>query len=163
MTGSTVTQGTDTSFNLLTCDDDPNYDLATDGTNVAECEPGSKIVAVQLHMSLYNMPDGEVYEWVMGRDPDGAITAGTFTMATLYTQDVSGADLLLRKNAWAAGHIMSSTSHAFSQEMVRIKGSNLRRAGNMEDGDVIRLTFTASASATSPLLYLRGRIITRGP
>lgn len=160
----TITQGTDTSFSLLTCDDDPNYDLTTDGTNVAECEPGAKVVAVQLHMSIYGMPAGEVYEWTMYRDPDGALgAASNGTIATLYTADFTASNAVQRKNTFLAGHVCSSTSKEVYTDQIRITSKALRRAARFADGDLWRMTFTATPSATSPSLYLRGRIITRGP
>lgn len=162
MLNQTITQGTDTPFTLLSCDDEPNYDLATDGTNVAECHPGAKIVAVQLVMTVFSVADGETVEWVIGRDPDAAITSAAFTISNLYSADVTGGRLLMSKNTWGAGHMISSDGHAAMNTSLNITKA-LRRASKMADGDLIRLVFTHSAAGGNSLFYIRGRIITVGP
>lgn len=161
MLDQTITQGTDTLANLLTCDDDPNYDLTTDGSNVSECHPGAMIVAVQLVLTLFSVPDGETIEWVIGRDPDGAIGTG-FTMADLYTSDVTASNALLKKNVWGAGHMVSSDGHAAMNTSLNITKA-LRRAAKMRDGDAIKIRFTATAASGNSAFYMRGRIITVGP
>lgn len=164
MLDQTITQGTDTAFALLTCDDDPNYDLTTDGTNVAECQVGCRIVAVQLHMSLTNIPNGETVEWVIGRDPDGAITAAGFVVSGVYTADITQGNRMLKDNAWTVGHVMAGTaSRDTFNGRLNIARKTLKRARVMHDGDVVRLVFTHTAASSSSLMYLRGRIITRGP
>lgn len=155
--------GTNNAFSLLTCDDDPNYDNTTDGTNVAECEPGCRIIAVQLVMTI-SAPDGRLIEYMIGKDPDGAITSTSYTIANLYTADVTGTNLMLRKNVWTVGHMRTTSARLDSTKSLNIPGKVLARAGRMEDGDVIRLSFADDGGGTgNGSWYLRGRIITRGP
>lgn len=162
MLQQTITQGADSPFSLLTCDDEPNYDLTTDGSNLAECHPGSKIVAVQLAMTIYNITDGESVEWIIGRDPDGSILTTGFTVATLFTADLTLTGGMLRKNAWGVGHVIGSNQDNTFDTRLNITKA-LRRSSKMADGDTIRLVFTMSAAASNALFYLRGRIITVGP
>lgn len=162
MLNQTITEGTDTPFNLLTCDDEPNYDLTTDGTNVAECHPGAKIVAVQLIATIYGLVATRLVEWVIGRDPDGAITNTTFTMTALYTSDVSTANAMLKANVWGAGHVVATDRTGMDVRLNITKA--LRRASKMRDGDAIKIQFTDDGAGTgNGILYLRGRIITVGP
>lgn len=155
--------GTNNTFSLLTCDDDPNYDNTTDGTNVAECEPGARIIAVQLVMTTV-IPDGRLLEWMIGKDPDGVVTSTNFLVSSLYTADVTANGLVLRKNVWTVGHKRGTSQRTENTMSINIPGKVLARAGRMEDGDVIRLAFMDDGGGTgNGSWYLRGRIITRGP
>lgn len=162
MLAQAVTEATSTSFNLLTCDDDPNYDLATDGTNVAEVEPGCKIIAIQLHMTIVT-PANRTVEWVLYKDPDGVLTAAGATIATLYAADVEATRIVMRKNSLTAGHAIG-TDRTGHNSVLNVPGRTLARSARLADGDVIRLTFTDDGGGTGDCsMYLRGRIITRGP
>lgn len=161
----TATANATTSLSLLTCDDDPNYDLTSDGSsNVAECHPGAKIIAIQLVMTVFQLDTDDVYHWIIGRDPDGALQAASaFTVATLYTSDVSTTTALLRKNTWACGHFVGSSTRDKFNTPVIISSKALRRSARLADGDVIRMNWTNPHASTDAKVYVRGRIITRGP
>lgn len=162
MLNQTITEGSESPFQLLTCDDEPNYDLTTDGTNVSECHPGAKIIAVQLVATIYGLVATRLVEWVIGRDPDSAITNANYTMANLYASDVTGTSTMLRPNVWGAGHVVATDRSGFETRL-NITGA-LRRASKMRDGDVIKINFTDDGAGTgNGILYLRGRIITVGP
>lgn len=159
-----ITQGTSTSFSLLSCDDDPNYDLTTDGANIAECIVGSRIIAIQLHMTISEVDGGEIVEWILGKDPDQALTATNFTISNLYTSDIDPNRRMLRENVWMADHMIGETGNrTLKNATIRIPSKTLKRSRLMADNDVIRLVFTHTVSGTDSLMYLRGRIITRGP
>lgn len=157
----TITQGTNTALPLLICDDDPDYDQAIDGTNPAECQPGSRILAIQMHLQLLALPVGEVLEWILYKDPD-SILGATVGIGTLYTQDKTANGIIIRKNALAAGHvIVDATSRSVQPITVNIPRKALRRIGPMQDGDALRMVFTLTAAASNGDLYGRGRIIFR--
>lgn len=166
MLNQTITEADATatnSFALLTCDDDPNYDLTTDGTNVAEVQPGTRLIAIQLILTISSLVTSRTIEWVIGRDPDGAITSTNFTIGTLFNADVSTNSMAMRKNTWTAGHIVGSDRTAANIN-INISPRALARASRLENGDVIRLHFTdAGEGAGNAIFYLRGRFITRGP
>lgn len=163
MLNQTITEASETPFNLLTCDDDPDYDVLTNGTTVAEIQPGAQIIAIQLHMTIYGLVATRLVEWLIGRDPDGAITAANFTVANVYTPDLTVTNALLKKNAWSVGHVVANDRTGFDLN-INIPGKLLARAGRMNDGDVIRINFTDDGAGTgNGILYMRGRIVTRGP
>lgn len=154
----TITQGTNTPLPLLLCDDDPDYDQLIDGTNPAECQPGSRILALQLHLQLLACPVGEVLEWVLYKDPDAVLTSSV-GISTLYTQDKTANGIILRKNTLAAGHvIVDATSRSVQPIIVNIPRKALRRIGPMQENDVLRMVFTLTAAASNADLYGRGRI-----
>lgn len=167
MLEQSLAAATTTTKSLLTCDDDPDYDKTSDGTNVAECHPNSRILAFQLVMGLYvasNPISNGPMEFLMYRDRDAAISgASAGNMSTLYTADFSTTTGMLRKNTYLAGHQFITTN--YEQKTVRLSVSRkaLRRAGIMHDGDLIRLAFDNPDPDTACMLYLRGRIITKTP
>lgn len=167
MLDQTITNNVTTKFNLLSCDDDPDYDLATDGTNVAECHPNSRIVAVQLHVGLYpasNPINPGPLEWMIARDPDGALgAAGLITPGNLYAADVTTATDMLRKNVWAMGHMFLTTNRDAANLNIRISRKALRRARIMRDGDKVSISFTNPDATDTAKLYIRGRIISKTP
>lgn len=159
----TVVQGATTPLLLMTCDDDPDYDQLIDGTNPAECAPGSRIIAMQLHFQwVANGGDNEIVEWILLKDPDGILAgASTANIASLYTQDVGATTKTLRKMAIAVGHTIFDSNHATPEIRINVPSRVLRRIGPMQDGDGLRIAFTHTAAAGNSTLYGRGRIITR--
>jgi len=162
----TIAANASTGFDLLTCDDDPNYDVTSDGTNVAEIHPESRVIRLQLVMGLYvdsNPIVGGPLEWLLGRDPDSALTASSMTMATLMASDVNAGVKVLRANTWATGHMFLTTTKGQGNSRVIVSRKALRRSRVFHDGDKLRIVFTNPDADTAAKLYLRGRIISRLP
>lgn len=157
----TVTQGTNTDLNLLVCDDDPDYDQLIDSVTPAECAPGSRILAIQMHFQwVANGGDNELVEWILFKNRDGVIAAGT-GIGTLYTQDLTATGRFLRKDTIAAGHTIFDSNHATPEIRINIPRKALRRLGPMQENDKLMMCFTHTAAAGNSTLYGRGRIITR--
>lgn len=156
----TITQGTMTALPLLKADDDPDYDQLIDGTTAAECSPGSRVIALQLHFQIVTGQDNEIIEWILYKDPDNALTAAT-DISTLYTQDVTASNKTLRKMTLAAGHLIMDSNHGTPEIRVNITRKALRRIGPIQDNDVLRMVFTMTSAGGNATLYGRGRIITR--
>lgn len=167
MLNQTITEALDggaNRFTLLTCDDDPNYDLTTDGTNVAEVEPGARIVAIQLVLTIFALVSGRTVEWVLGKDPDNALGAASTTVASLYNSDITTGNTWLRKNTIAMGHVIASTNRDLYNSNVNVPRKAMARVARMADGDAFYISFAdAGEGVGNALFYLRGRIITRGP
>lgn len=160
----TITQGANTVLPLLQCvaDSDPDYDQLIDGTSPAECAAGTKIIACQLHFQIVAGQDNEIIEWVLLRDPDGALAAAaTQSIDTLYTQDKSLNSMIMRKNAVAAGHIIMDSNHGTPEVRVNIPRKALRRISTLQENDFFKIVFTMTAAGGNATLYGRGRIITR--
>lgn len=147
---------TDTYVTLLTAKDDPNYDLVTDGTNVAECEIGSFIRKVQLHITYQASAAGDMVEMMLFKDPDAAFTTN-MTPTQLYTSDVSSISLDVRKNTvWYHLFVASTGRDTF------VGGPSLKAMGRikvMRENDNLRLLFSVPAN-DSGTYYITGRIIT---
>lgn len=149
---------------LLACDDDPDYDLTTDGTNVSECQPFSRITKIDLKCRI--QPGGtnssNRIEWILLKDPDGALEAGAITPASLFLSDVSLPSNSLRKYTLAYGWTVATTNKDGEQFHIRIRRKALLRAGLMHDGDKLLFVFTNNHATLAGTLDCTGRIVTTG-
>lgn len=159
LTGQTTIQ----SPILLVCDDDPDYDLSSDGTNIAEVQPFSKITNIKLACQLDTGGNSHTdrLEWILVKDPDGMLAAASAVPADLFTADVSTTTVLLRKYTLAYGWFVSTASAENQKFNIRIKAKALRRAGLLHDGDRLRF-FVRNESASAGFMNLTGTITTRG-
>lgn len=154
-----------TYVSLLSCDDDPNYDTTSDGTNIAEVHPNSRLLGMQLHMGLYvasNPISNGPMEFILYRDPDAALSTAA-TMAELQGADVTTNRLTLRKNTILAGHQFITTNREYQNQNLRVRRKTLNRIRVMHDNDVIKMAFTNPDPDTVCMLYLRGRILSKTP
>lgn len=155
----TATQGTTTPVQLLTTDDDPDYDVAWNSTTPHETEVGSRILGIDLNMFTTPSAAGEIIEWCLYKDPDGML--GTVSPTVLFQADRDATAVLLRKYAMAYGMFKASASKDSQKAHVRISGAAMRRAGTMLDGDALRLVFLHSGAAANGEISMYGRIWTR--
>lgn len=151
-----------TYFPLLHCDDDPDYDLATDGTNIAEVKPLSRIMSIQLHARMEPSGTGVAarLEWMLLKDPDQSLSAVPMAPSSLFSADFTTNVAALRKYTLAYGWFVASTNRDSFDRMIRIRRKALRRAGIMHDLDRLSLAITNSAAAATAHLQLTGRIVT---
>lgn len=153
-----VTQAATTHFNLLTCDDDPAYDNATDGTNVAECQPLTRLHRIDLRMFVQNSGSLGLtpYEMILYKDPDGEL--GALAPSDLFGADVTEAREYLRKNTLAYDAWLQSNDFAGSTRRIRVSRAAIKRAGVFHDGDIIKLGITSPSSGVNGVLHLIGKI-----
>lgn len=156
-----IPENANTAYVLLRCDDEPNYDTTSDGTNIAECEPGSRLISVQLVMTMYGMDANTIVEWNLHKNPDQTLTASETTVAALYAADVEPENRMLRKNTFTAGHFIGTSNHDTQTTRVRIARKAMKRNAVMADNDQIAFTFANLDATDAALLYIRGRLITR--
>lgn len=150
-----------TTFTLLACDDDPDYDLNSDGSTVAECQPFSKIIDINLQVRI-EPAAGNTVEWILVKDPDGLFTASQPAPASLFTADVTLTTMALRKYVLKYGWFkaVSGIKDAWGGRL-RIKRQAVRRAGSMLDGDKL-LLIIANPSAGAGDLIITGTITLAG-
>lgn len=150
-----------THFDLLLADDDPDYDVTSNLTTIAECEAKSRLKSIQLNMILKTTQENHTLEWMLYRDPDEVLEAGGVTPATLFTADVTAFTALLRKNALAYGFFRASTNKDAHSTRIRISRKAMRRVVQMNDLDRIKLAITASDVVTAGTIDIWGRIVTQ--
>lgn len=157
----TITASTNKYINLLNADDDPDYDLVSNGTNTAECHTNSKITKIQLSMQYFNSTgSGLTVEWMLTRRPDvGGIATTDMTPANLWVSDWNVATNALKANTVTYGHSIISSTFETVKSSVRIKRKALGRIRTMHDGDLLTFALFPPAGTTQ-VLNLIGRIWT---
>lgn len=149
------------NYSLLVADDDPDYEILTNGTTIAECQTNSKIVKISLGISYYtNGGAGGVNEFIVYRDPDNEL--GSVDPQNAFSVAESALQESKRKNILVYRANLLSASGLVWQSRTAIKEKALRRARLMQDNDRLKLSFTTGAGATQKLL-VQGRIWTRFP
>lgn len=157
-----ITNNATTAFPLLTTDDDPDYDEDFDGSSAApECEPGSRILGIDITLDLVPGNAGGQHMWMIYKDPDSLLGAVPATPAMLFTNDLTANNILVRKYAMAFGRFLSTATKESSRSRVQISRAAMRRAGVMKENDVLRFVVTATDTTSDGTLSLHGRIWTR--
>lgn len=154
-----LTQGATTTITLLKVDDDPDYDLTSDGTLIAEAQARSRITSIDLNMTVNPGVTGEVGEWMLYRDPDSAI--GAADPSTLFQADLTTTVAALRKNAVAYGMLIGNTNVENISRRVFIKRKAMRRISGLADNDLLKIAFQLTAGASNGALSMYGRIRTK--
>lgn len=154
-----ATNGGVTNVKLLKCDADnnPDEDLATDGTNLAEISPGSRITSIDLMLFVKgnSVPQLEVF---MFRDPDNILGGSTLNPTKLFQQDVDTTTVILRKNCLTYFPIIPTTTHDLWANPVRISAAALARNRRLKAGDDLNLNFYNANSSATGKYWLVGKI-----
>lgn len=157
MVDITLTDNADVYISLLKCDDDPDYDLISDGTNIAECQVGSMIQDVNLAIMMHGMAANDREEIIFFRDPDVALTT-TVTPVSLFTSDYTTATQAIKKaTMWYSMYQMMGAGTGF-QTAPRIRHAALLRNKNQLDGDVIKISFHQNDGGVTRKVNIVGRI-----
>lgn len=160
----TTAEATQT-YSLLRADDDPDYDIttngdaATAGTNIAECLAQSRIESIDLTVSVQNLDVAKATEVLIYKDPD--VVLGAVAPSTLFTSDVTLTTMEVRKRAlkYMIGFGSSGTD-GFAKH-VRISRSALKRNRVMHDLDELKITITNNNSVDSLSVFIVGTITWR--
>lgn len=151
----TLTASTLNTQNLLTVDDDPDYDIATDfSSTIAEAESLSRLKRIDLNISFFSGTAngaGALVEWMLYRSPDDSLTGQN--PSDLFGADVTLTTQSLRKNAIAYGGFLSSANNDTSKFKIGIKRKAMRRISRLSDGDRLKLAFVTSATGAKYFAY----------
>lgn len=152
-----LTAATVKTSSLLSVDDDPDYDLTSNDTNIAEAEALSRLKRIDLNISYFSgtaNAAGALVEWVLYRDPDniGIIT----NLSDLFIADVTANSLAVRKNVVAYGGFYSSANNDTQRFRIGIKRAAMRRISRLSDND--RLKFSIITAATGAKFFMYGAI-----
>lgn len=155
-----LTASSTVRYTLLKADDEPDYDLLSDGTNIAECETGSRIVKLQLTIQYYNSTGaGNTIEMMLYKNPDGE-HAAQFTPANLFEMDYQQyASDVKKYTAWYMPSMISANFETVKNKVMLKRGA-FRRIRGMHDLDTIELALVLPAGTTQNAT-IHGRIWTR--
>lgn len=155
--GLSLTDNADVYQSLLVSKDDPNHDLVTDGTNIAECETGSRIIDLRLKIVFTVGSSGDMTEVALWRDKDAGITT-SFTISALFNSDytltneeVKGVCMWYDMLNWGSG---SDKQTAFP----RIRRAAMARNKRLREGDVLKLLFSQNDGSLTRKANIVGRI-----
>lgn len=154
-----LTQNATTAITLLKVDDDPDYDLASDGTNIAEAQARSRITSIDLKMWLRANGTGERVEWLLYRDRDSNL--GSVDPSTLFQADYTTTVAEVRKNTVSYGMHVGSTNVENTMMRVFLKRKAMRRISGLNDNDLLKMTFAHSAAVGDGVLSMWGVIRTK--
>lgn len=158
--GTGLTASSRKTIGLLRADDDPDYDLISDGTNIAECESNAKITKIELRLEYYNSTGaGNTLEYMVYRNQDNSFNASDFVPANLFTSDYTATLSEIKKNTILYNHAMISANFETVKQRLTIKRKALARVRNMRDMDELVINFELPAGTTQNL-NLIGRIWT---
>lgn len=155
--GTTLAGTTDVYISLLSCLDDPTWDNATDGTNIAHTRTGAKITSIDLFL-VWKVDANKMHELMLFRDRDGSLGAQVPSTA-LATGDYTPTIAELRANMLSYMPIYRSNASDTKAMKITVNGAALRRAGKMHENDIIKLFLRNNGSGTS-IWWLFGSINT---
>lgn len=156
--GVTLAANTDKYLSLLVCDDDPDYDLVSNNTTIAECQVGSKIVSIELFL-VYKAAAAIMHEIAIYRDRDGSFSTMTPDTQAFNVADYSATVDQVRSNIIGYRPIYL-TSNADARPMrLPISKSALRRNQTMHDNDSLKL-FIRNNAGSSATWWIQGHINT---
>lgn len=154
-----ITASTTKNIELLKADDDPDYDLVSNGTNIAECHSNSRITKMQLMMQYYNSTGaGLTVEQMLFKAPDGQ-SAADFTPANLWVSDFEITDNMVKKFTVMYKADLISATFETVKGKIFIKRAALKRIRTMRDNDALIYSLIPPAGTTQ-VLNLMGRIWT---
>lgn len=158
--GTALVSSTDLYLSLLKGVDDPNRDLISNGSDIAECKVNSKITKIQLTVVLSSYSAGEVTELLLHKDPDLAITT-SFTVTSLFLADFTAVSSAVKKNSLVYRFFRALAVSDGARIGMGMKRKALRRAGKMNENDTLKLAAINGAFATNNTIDVVGRIWTK--
>lgn len=143
MVAQSLTTAATDNIGLLAAADSPDSDLETDGTNVAQCENGSRIVAMKLKLQVRLSNASERTEMFLFRDQDNAVSTN-FTPTNLFDADHSVTNDNVRKNLAWYDVFIAGVSHDIYKKRISWMPA-MSRMRQLRDTDRLELNFVNSA------------------
>lgn len=156
----TLSNSATDTVSLLQAADAPDYDLATDGTNVAQCETGARIVGMNLKLVVLAAASGsgKRTEMLLFRDEDNAV-ATNFTPSNLFNPDVSVERDDVRQNTvWYDLFVPTAQKDGFTKMIRGFKG--MRRIRLLKENDRLKINFVNGTVGTDFRYIIVGTITT---
>lgn len=150
----TLTANTLLDEAILAVDDDPDYDIATGASTVAEAQTLSRLRRIKLHIAYFSGTSdssGAKVKWILYKSPDGAL--GSIDPDSLHGADVTLTTQALRKATLAAGWFFSSSNNETGHFRVRISRAAMRRNMVLKDNDQLRFAMQTSATGAKYMMY----------
>lgn len=130
---------------LLVAQETVDEELESDGTNIAQVRPYSKVVGMKLNLVTHGWTAGTIVRWMLVKDTDNEIAPTSLADANFHSSNDSPTLRELRAMTLAKGFFVASDKTA-SKVNIFVKRKTLKRLGNMREQD--RLTLCIAQSST---------------
>lgn len=155
-----LTDNTNVYLSLLKAqDDDVDYDIVSDGTLIARCDTGARIVDIQLHTVIWGMASSDRVEVIMYRDRDSGITT-SMTPAALFTSDYTTVTDAVRKHCMHYNYYQGASNRDAFNTPIRASRGAMARNKQMQDQDILKILFSMNDGSTTRKMTMIGRITT---
>jgi len=145
--GVTITSATNTLTNLLVAKDDPDETIVTDGTLIAECEAGSRIVKMNLRVKFTGLNTTTAYKVAFVRNPRNILTQNNILdNLMVYPNDAINKTMHENLASWKVD-VADGTDRATEPFKVRLP----RRLRFMNDTDRLALAYNVTTGGTAKI------------
>lgn len=136
-----------TVLGLLSCTDGgTDAELESDGTNVAQCNPYSRVTSINGVLTIHGLSASDVVRYILYKDEDneGLVTN---LHSQFHNSNDDAANRELRKKIIAKGYRVAGTSGIVTINLRRYKKKALWRNSLMKENDRIELAIATNSSA----------------
>lgn len=152
-----LTNNADTYVTLLASKDDPNHDLISDGSNIAECETGSRIVDLDLKLMLWDATTDDRIEVALFRDKDAGLTT-SLSVTNLFLSDYTATAQEVKSACMWYEMFLFGSSSDMKTTGPRIRHQAMARNKRMRENDLIKLLFSCDDGGATRKANIVGRI-----
>lgn len=129
--------------------DDPDESVVSNGTTIAECEAGSRILAARLYIRVFGMDANEVQRLILAKNPRNLLSADNF----MDSQFLAPTSTTIREvhGAISSSMTFNADNTARSGQTVRLRLG--RRHRFMNDLDQLELIVKLNGTAAKVSIF----------
>lgn len=133
---------------LTSVDGGTNAETESDGTNIAECNPYSRVVKIKGSLKVIGLSSGDVIRYMLYKDEDneGMVTS---LQTQFHNSNDDASNRELRARILSKGILVPGSGGYVTINLGAIRRKTLRRLGLMKENDRIELAI-AGNDASSP-------------
>jgi hypothetical protein len=132
---------------LIVCQESVDEEIESNGTNIAQVPPYSKVVSMKGQYTVHGLSSGTIIRWHLRKFPDGESLFNTLIDAAFHTSDDTPTAREARAMTLAKGIIVGSDRTA-GRLNVFVRRNTLQRLGNLREND--RLVLILAQNTTNP-------------
>lgn len=140
------------TIGLVTSQESVDEELESDGTNIAQVRPYSKIVGMKLNLQLFNnaATGGDRIRWMLVKDVDNEGALTSLVDANFHSSDDTPTARELRARTLAKGFVTASDRTA-QRLSVFVRRKTLQRLGALRENDRLELVLAVSGSGAAAI------------
>lgn len=140
------------TIGLLTSTESVDEELESDGTNIAQVRPYSKVVGMKLNLQIFNnaATGGDRIRWMLVKDVDNEGALSSLVDANFHSADDTPTARELRARTLAKGFLTCSDRTA-QRLSVFVRRKTLQRLGALRENDRFELLLAVSGSGAAAI------------